>query len=169
MSRNDYAVMDANSLITGKDFLLKIWNVLVSCPLAVAIVTKDLPHSTCGNIFYEIGLAHALGKETAVIKTKDATVPTDFVRTEYINYSPKLGDNLQKYLDSLFEYAQYYEKIADQLDANPLLAMDYLRRAWLITGKTSIKRKTRQIASDMKLGVRAKNSVEMLSSDFAGT
>jgi len=75
--------IDADSYITGKDFLIKIWDNIISVPLGIAVITEELSQRTLENIFYEIGLFQALGKETLIIKTKETSVPSDFVRTEY--------------------------------------------------------------------------------------
>jgi hypothetical protein len=74
LKSQDIKLIDANSDVTGKDFLSKIWSMIVAVPLAVAVVHKDMPVSTLHNVFYEIGVAQALGKETIVIKAKDAEV-----------------------------------------------------------------------------------------------
>ncbi len=158
--------IDAGSEITGKDFLLKIWRMIVTVPLGIAIIDDNMSSQTLCNIFYEVGLMQALGKETVVIKTKKAKVPSDFVRTEYIKFDDKFEGNLKKYLVTYFELADYYETVADQLERNPLLAIDYLRRAYLITGNKSLKGKAKKLHKEAALEDRAKNSVEQLLVDF---
>ena len=138
--------IDANSEITGKDFLQKIWQMIVSVPLGVGIVTSELPGATTANIFYEVGLLQALGRETLIVKGDDAIVPSDFVRTEYIEYSPKgFKEKFMKYLDKYFSQADHFEYIADQVVANPLLAIDYLRRGYLISGEERIRRRATEV------------------------
>lgn len=167
LAAHEIKLIDATSEVTGKDFLLKIWKMIASVPLGVAIIHKDMATRTQCNIFYEVGMAQALGKETLVIKTKDAQVPSDFVRTEYIEYNSEFEDNLRKYLASFFAQANYYEAVAEQLEENnPLLAIDYLRRAFLIAGHESLKRKARSIFESLETTGRARNSVEVLLSDF---
>src|SRR5215211_3503591 len=70
LETHNIELIDANSRITGRDFLFKIWNMIVAVPLAVAIVHEEMPVKTLHNVFYEIGIAQALGKETVVIKSK---------------------------------------------------------------------------------------------------
>jgi len=36
-------------------------------PLSIGILHEDIPESTQANIFYEIGVAQALGKETVTL------------------------------------------------------------------------------------------------------
>lgn len=166
LSQRKFNLVDANSVITGRDFLQKIWDMLVSVPLAVAIVHEDMPAKTQCNIFYEIGIAQALGKETIVIKTQKAEVPSDFVRTEYIEYDGHFEEKIDKYLNGLFERADYYELMAEQLQENPLLAIDYLRRAFLISGQEQCSEQAKKILSTLSLEGRTGNSVEILLAKF---
>src|SRR3977135_73555 len=62
-------LIDADSVVTGKDFLLKIWNLLLAVPLGVAIVHEKMRTETLCNIFYELGVLQAYGKETLIVKT----------------------------------------------------------------------------------------------------
>ncbi len=166
LDAHEINLIDAESEVTGRDFLLKIWQMIVAVPLAVAIVHKDMSVSTQCNVFYEIGVAQALGKETIVIKAKEAQVPSDFVRTEYIEYDQSFESKMRKYLQHFFEQADYYETVADQLDNNPLLSIDYLRRAFLISNNEIHREKASRILQTAGIEGRARNSVEMLLSDF---
>ncbi len=167
LSNNKYSVIDANSLITGKDFLLKIWEMIVAVPLCVAILHRDMPMRTLCNIFYELGMAQSLGKETLIIKEQDTEIPSDFVRTEYVAYDEKFADSLSKYLQGLdTDRLNYYEIMADSLEKNPLLAIDYLRRAFLLSGDEQYQDQADAIFQESKIEERAKNSVEMLLMRF---
>jgi len=163
---NNLKEIDARSVITGKDYMLKIWRLLISVPLGIAIIDETMLSNTLCNIFYEVGLMHALGKETIVIKTKKAKVPSDFVRTEYINFDSNFETNIKSYFTTYWGLPDYYETIADQLDRNPLLAIDYLRRSYLITGNSKLKRKAKRLYKEASIEDRAKNSVEQLLLDF---
>ena len=79
-----YEVIDASSIVTGRDFLSKIWKTIAAVPLAVAVLHEDMPEETRANIFYELGAAQAMGKETVIVKSPGLKMPSDFVRTEYI-------------------------------------------------------------------------------------
>ena len=162
----DYQVIDASSRVTGRDFLLKIWKLIVSVPLSIGICHEDIPQTTQANIYYELGVAQALGKETLLIKSPLAKIPSDFVRTEYIEFSEAFELTFNSYLDSLSEQAEHYELVADQLDRNPILAIDYLKRAYLISGEKHLRKKAQNLIDKAGLEDRATNSVELLAAAF---
>ncbi|MDA2920318.1 hypothetical protein MYX76_12645 [Desulfobacterota bacterium AH_259_B03_O07] len=162
----DYAVIDAAARIGGRDILIKIWKMLASSPLAVGVVHESIPASTQANIFYELGVAQALGKETAIVKSPKAVIPSDFIRTEYITFDTKFTANFSRFLDGLKEQSEHYEIVADQLDRNPVLAIDYLKRAYLITGEARLKKKAKSVIKDAGLQDRAANSIELLAAGF---
>jgi len=159
-------LIDANDVVTGKDFLLKIWHIILGVPLGIAIITNEMSHKTIANIFYEIGLMEAYGKETLVIKTEDIEMPSDFVRTGYIEYGRGFKKNITRYLKRFLTLHSNYGLMSKQLEKNPLLAIDYLKRAWLISGENAYRQKAREIYQGAAIEGRAKNSVEMLLMDF---
>lgn len=162
----DYSVIDASARVTGRDFLLKIWRQIASVPLAVGVVHEAIPPTSQANIYYELGVAQALGKETVIIKSADADVPSDFIRSEYIVFDENFSANFASYFDSTIEQAEHYEIVADQLDRNPILAIDYLKRAFLITGDERLRTKAQTVVGKAGLEQRASNSVEMLAAAF---
>ena len=165
-SNANFTVIDAGAKVTGRDFLTKIWKMIASSPLAVGVVHEDIPPTTQANIFYELGVAQALGKETVIIKSPKATIPSDFIRTEYITFDSKFTSRFNQYIEDLKEHAEHYELVADQLDRNPILALDYLKRAYLITGDPELKKKAKLLVKNAGLQKRATNSVELLAADF---
>jgi hypothetical protein len=166
LAAGEYDLVDADSVITGKDFLLKIWEMIVAVPLGIALLHEDMRPETIANVFYEMGLMQAYGKETLVVKTRGATVPSDFVRTEYVEYGPDFDARIGRFLAALDERATYYALIADQLEKNPLLSIDYLRRADLLTGDRAFTDRAVEIFEEAGVTGRAKNSVEMMLVNF---
>lgn len=135
--------LDAGSQVTGKDFLNKIWKMILSVPIGIAIVTKEMSLSTISNIFYEVGVLNALGKEIIVIKTKEFPIPSDFIRTEYIEFDSHFANKINNFFDQVFELAEHYDVMAECLENNPNLSIDYWRRAYLITGKQIFLKKAK--------------------------
>lgn len=165
-TRHDYSVIDASARVTGRDFLLKIWRQIASAPLAVGVAHEDIPATSQANIYYELGVAQALGKETVIIKSAGAKVPSDFIRTEYIEFDETFPEKFASYLESVIEQADHYEIVADQLERNPILAIDYLKRAFLITGDKRLRAKAQAVIDGAGLEQRAANSVELLAAAF---
>jgi hypothetical protein len=167
LSKYEFGCIDANSLMTGKDFLLKIWRLAMGVPLGVAIIDSSMKSQTMANIFYEVGWMQSQGKETLIIKTIDAKIPSDFVRTEYINFDTDFINRFNAFLTSIDEAAVYYGFLGDQLENNPLLSIDYYRRAFLITGSEEYQSKAKEVFERSDFKGRAKNSVESLHCGFA--
>ena len=165
-SNANYSVIDASSRVTGRDFLLKIWRLIASSPLSIGICHEEIPQTTQANIYYEIGVAQALGKETLLVKSPSTSVPSDFTRTEYVEFNSDFSSNFTAYLESIQEQAEHYELVADQLDRNPILAIDYLKRAFLISGEDRLRDKAILLLEKANLDDRAKNSVELLAVTF---
>ena len=151
--------LDANSYIKGKDFLNKIWRQILSVPMGIAIITKEMNVSTISNIFYEVGVLNSLGKETIIIKSADFSIPSDFIRTEYIEYNSEFSGKINKFLDQVFELADHYEIMGESLETNPQLAIDYYRRAYLITGEANFFRKTETILKENKFDTQSKHFI----------
>ena len=166
LREHDIELIDADSEVTGGDFLFKIWLMIAAVPLAIAVVHEDIKRSTQCNIFYEIGLAQAMGKESIVLKTEKAEIPSDFIRTEYIKHDGNFERRVNQYIKKFFKQGEWYEQIAHELENNPLLSLDYLRRAFLISKKEAIRESVAKIGATLALDERAKNSVESLLSDF---
>jgi hypothetical protein len=163
---HDYSVIDASARVTGRDFLLKIWRQIASAPLAVGVAHEDIPATSQANIYYELGVAQALGKETVIVKSVGAKVPSDFIRTEYIEFDELFAEQFSSYLESIIDQADHYETVADQLERNPILAIDYLKRAFLITGDEKYRTKAQALKDEAGLEERAANSVEILAATF---
>lgn len=155
-------MIDANSEITGRDFLNKIWNMMYSVPLGIAVIHEDMNNKTYANIFYELGVMQALGKETVVIKTGRAEVPSDFVRTEYIEFDSSFEGKIERFLKGFDTQADYYFGMSAQLENDPLLAIDYLRRSYLISQSGEARTKAARIFEEADIQGRAKSSVEAL-------
>lgn len=166
LHRAKFSTLDAASATIGKDFLLKIWTLAVSCPVGIAIVHEGIRPETMANVFYELGWMQAYGRETVVIKVGDVKLPSDLVRTEYIDMDARFSRSIGDFFTSLRKRAKYYQTLAGLLEANPLLAIDYLRRSYLLTGDVALKRRATKIFAESDLASRARDSVERLMITF---
>ena len=164
---HDFTLIDAQSETRGRDYLLKIWGLLVCVPVGIAIIEENMTAQTMSNIFYELGLMDSLGKETIVIKTYKSRVPSDLNRTEYITYSNGFKLDFEKFIGSINKAVEYYATVARQVENNPLLAIDYYRRAFLISGASVYCERAAEIFESAGFEGRALNSVETLLAGFA--
>jgi hypothetical protein len=90
--------------IRATDLENTIWNALLKAGLIVADISGGNP-----NVFYEIGLAHALGKDVFILKQKEAKVPADFGGTHYYAYELDRLDYYQKTLrNAIKDWGEYY-------------------------------------------------------------
>ncbi len=137
--------IDASSLVTGKDFLDKIWKIILGVPLGIAVLTKDMTERTIANIYYELGIMDALGKETLIIKSKDYSIPSDFKRTEYVNFDSKFSKSFKKFGQNLKEREDHYWLMGELMDADPVLAIDYIKRAYLINPLRKYKSEAKKV------------------------
>ncbi|TDG12871.1 hypothetical protein E2F43_15035 [Seongchinamella unica] len=166
LKKKKIELIDADSVVTGGDFLDKIWRLIVSVPIGVAIIHEDMSPKTVANIFYELGMMDALGKHTVVVKSPGAAIPSDFVRTEYIRADGHFNRRFGSFLDSTLQLEEYFVQLADELEKNPLLSIDYLRRAHLLAGNSDHRKRVQEIVNTAEISGRAKNSVEMLLARF---
>src|ERR1044072_6235432 len=52
LRRARFNTVDAASVTTGKDFLLKIWALAVSCPVGIAIVHEGIRPETMADVLF---------------------------------------------------------------------------------------------------------------------
>ncbi len=86
------------------DIMENIWRALNECRLVVADVTGRNP-----NVFYELGIAHTLGKDVVILTQNKKDVPFDIQRFKYIEYEDnadgyeKLRKLLPKFISVFIE------------------------------------------------------------------
>jgi translation initiation factor 2 beta subunit (eIF-2beta)/eIF-5 len=162
-----YEVIDASAERTGRDFLLKIWKIIESVPVCIVIIHEDTPVKTQANLYYELGVAQALGKETVIIKTPGVEIPSDLNRSEYIEFNDDFKGEFKEFLKATQVQADHYEELLKLLEQDPILAIDYLKRAFLITGNKDYKSHAKKILKTINTDSRAKNSIEHFSAAFS--
>ncbi len=75
------AIRRADDNFTPKPFMEKVWDGICAAKLILADCTEKNP-----NVFYEIGIAHAVGKKVLLITRSDKDIPSDIKHFEYIQY-----------------------------------------------------------------------------------
>ena len=106
----------ADEIYSRPQITADIWKSLRSARIVIAELTG---RNT--NVFYEVGLAHALGKPVIIITRNEDDVPFDLKALRYLFYNiddPFWGENLKKALVDMFkkllqeqEYGTVFESI----------------------------------------------------------
>jgi hypothetical protein len=118
------------------------------------------------NIYYELGMLQAYGKDTVVVRVGDPALPSDFARTQYVEAGRGFEKRFKSFVDSLAERKDYYLKVGAGVEHDPLLAIDYLRRASLLGGKRDLNLRARKLLKASGVGSRGKSSIEALLLKF---
>jgi hypothetical protein len=93
------SVERADDIFSASEIIADIWNAIVNCGALIADCTERNP-----NVFYELGLAHTIGKPVILISQRNEDVPFDVHYIRFIAYvaSPtglrKLESTLRKTL-----------------------------------------------------------------------
>lgn len=71
----------ADDIFSNREVVHDIWEAICTARLIIADVTGRNP-----NVFYELGIAHTLGKDAIIITQSDSDVPFDLRQLRYIRY-----------------------------------------------------------------------------------
>jgi hypothetical protein len=86
------------------DIMEDIWCALNECRVVVAECTGRNP-----NVFYELGIAHTLGKDVIILTQEKKDIPFDIQRFRYIQYEDN-DDGYRKLKELLPEYINAFLK-----------------------------------------------------------
>lgn len=90
----------------GADIMEDIWRGLNECKMVIAECTGRNK-----NVFYELGVAHTLGKDVILLTQKESDVPFDVASRRYILYKDDaeghqiLRKEIPKYINSILRYS----------------------------------------------------------------
>ncbi|HTT80563.1 MAG TPA: hypothetical protein VMF86_12870 [Stellaceae bacterium] len=139
------------------DFLSKIVDLIRGCGFGVAIYSDQTPSRTLGNIFFEIGISHLLGKPVQLLVAGRNPTPSDFVRTEWLPYDQAdRNASIAKLRDSLKAIEQQAEQFfklgevmmeADVIDYE--LAFERFKQAVLISGHEEARQRIALLAGQL--------------------
>lgn len=74
-------VRRADDIFTPGPFMEKVWDGICAAQLILADCTQVNP-----NVFYEIGMAHTVGKKVMLITRSEKDIPSDIKHYDYIPY-----------------------------------------------------------------------------------
>jgi hypothetical protein len=101
LSDHDFFPMRSDELF-DQDVMEGIWRCINEADLIIADCTERSP-----NVFYELGMAHTLGKDVIIIVQDSNDIPFDIKRFRYIEYKPddkgyrKLEEQLWRHIDNI--------------------------------------------------------------------
>jgi hypothetical protein len=72
----------ADDFFSPKPFMFKVWEGICSARLVIADCTEKNP-----NVFYEIGMAHTVGKPVVLITRSEKDIPSDIKHIDFIEYA----------------------------------------------------------------------------------
>ena len=114
----------ADDITSNKPVMEDVWKYLNKARLVIADLTDSNP-----NVFYELGIAHTLGKEVIMVSQHTTKVPFDVGHVRYIEYvypsqaqslESRLYDTISQVLkDSRFELRPKSTKVMSLELANP--------------------------------------------------
>lgn len=109
----------ADDFFTTDSIVRDIWNAISSADLLIADCTGRNP-----NVFYEIGIAHAIGKPVVLVSQTMDDIPFDLrhLRTIVYKYTPRgmkqfetdLGETIESALESPRTLKELADKMAEQ-------------------------------------------------------
>lgn len=86
----------------------RVWGDVLKAGVVIAELSTENP-----NVFYELGLVHALGKDTVILKEKAVKLPADFHGTLYVEYVTSDKKKMLNDLQAQLEIWKQQEKIDD--------------------------------------------------------
>jgi hypothetical protein len=167
LARGNFAAVTAVDVRRTSDFLHKIIDLIRGCGFSIAIFSGQTPAPTLANIFFEIGIAGVLGKPVQLVwsgtKRGGTVTPSDFVRTEWIQYSPTAEARFEDEIsDAVREIEQgatgFYRKIGEvaleAVEPDLELAFERFKQAVLISNDRDAVEKITEIRD--RLGTSAR-------------
>jgi len=100
VQKMNLTVSRGDDFFTAKSIISDVWDAINSCRVVIADCTGRNP-----NVFYEIGMAHTLGKPVILISQDKEDIPFDIQYIRYILYefTPRGMSEFEKILTSTIE------------------------------------------------------------------
>ena len=153
-----FSCLAATDLLGTGDFLSKIIDLIRGCGFGVAIYSDQTPSKTLGNIFFEIGVSHLLGKPVQLLLAGDNPTPSDFVRTEWLLHDPadrntsitKLRDGFLAIEAQAEQFFTLGELVLDAEIVDYELAFERFKQAVLISNHPAARSRIVEISEQLR-------------------
>ncbi len=144
---------DADASTGGKDFLERILGLIRGTGFTIAIFSHDTRATAMANITLELSFAAMCGKPLIIVKSKEAAAPSDFTRTDWIDYDLKdearFRKKLGQALDTISDLAVFEDMLLDvALGARSIdcaIAFERANKAFLLTREDRFLDKAEEI------------------------
>lgn len=157
---------DADASTGGGDFLERILGLIRATGFTVAIFSHETRANAMANITLELGFAAMCGKPLIIVKSKEAKAPSDFTRTDWIEFDPdeegRFRAKLDQALDTIEEAGAFQDFLLDTaMEAKSIdcaVALERATKAFLLTSDGSLIDKAERIAERLE-GAGADDSI----------
>ena len=99
-------ILRADDIFTPKPFMQKVWDGICAAQLIVADCTQQNP-----NVFYEIGIAHTVGKKVVLITRSEEDIPSDIKHFDFILYNEHTPEGTKILIEKLRIFIKNHFKI----------------------------------------------------------
>jgi hypothetical protein len=148
---------DADGSSGGGDFLERIIGLIRATGFTVAIFSHETRPNAVANITLELGFAAMFGKPLIIAKSKRAKAPSDFTRTDWVEYDSGDEDRFRakfgQALDTISDAGAFESGLLDiALNARSIdcaVALERANKAFLLTGDDTLLEKAEQIGERM--------------------
>jgi hypothetical protein len=138
LDSQDIRCVRGDMALRVRDLTSNVWSEILSAGFVVVDLSARNP-----NVYYELGLAHALGKDAFVLKRKGVKLPADFGGAHYIEYDlAKLSVARASLSGQVADWARTVEtRKVEKLYAPPSKASVRGRRGGTRSGKQPRRRR----------------------------
>ena len=134
--------IDASDTTGSKDYLERILGLIRGTGFTVAIFSHETRPSALANIALELGFAAMCGKPLLIIKSPEATAPSDLKRTDWIDYEEgkraSFSRKLRQAIDEVVKLADFENDLLQtSLEARSpdcAVALERANKGFLISG-----------------------------------
>lgn len=97
-----------------RNLYCKICELILSSAFGVALITENTPKTALPNIFLEIGLMIAYGKEILILTDSLENIPSDLSGKEVIVFKSdeELKKSIEKWSKEILKQIKYWNKLA---------------------------------------------------------
>ena len=154
----------ATDLAGTADYLEKIVDLIRGCGFGVALYSDATESRSLGNIFFEVGISHLLGKPVQLLVAGPNPTPSDFVRTEWVKYDPAAKAaslaQLRRAFEAIEAQATFYYTLGEiAFDAEYIdfeMAFERFKQAVLIADHPAARAKLIDLRDRLKARQRGR-------------